>query len=130
MLDHVSLGVGDFAHARAFYDRVLAPLGARLVMLVAGAPGHEAAGYGLREQEPKFWIGAAKPVAPPPAGQHVAFAAPDRAAVDAFHREALLAGARDNGAPGLRPHYHANYYAAFVIDPDGHHLEAVCHRPA
>ena len=79
-----------------------------------------------------FWIGAARvPGAAPvsPDGQHIAFRAGNRAAVDAFYREALAAGGTDNGAPGLRPHYHPSYYAAFVLDPDGHRLEAVCHRP-
>jgi catechol 2,3-dioxygenase-like lactoylglutathione lyase family enzyme len=133
MLDHVSITVADIQRARAFYDRVLATLGHRRVMDVEDAPDFVGSGYGASEHEPAFWIGAPKPpapVAPPPDGHHVAFAATDRAAVDAFHEEALAAGARDNGAPGLRPHYHSDYYAAFVIDPDGHHLEAVCHRPA
>jgi catechol 2,3-dioxygenase-like lactoylglutathione lyase family enzyme len=133
MIDHISIAVADIHRARAFYDRALATLGHQRVMDVEDAPDFVGSGYGAREHEPAFWIGAPKPaapVAPPPEGHHVAFAAPDRAAVDAFHKEALAAGARDNGAPGLRPHYHPDYYAAFVIDPDGHHLEAVCHRPA
>lgn len=131
MIDHISLPVSDFDKSRAFYDKALAALGAARRMDLAGAD-YAACGYGLRPDMPVFWIGAAVPPAPagtPPHGQHVAFQAENRAAVDAFYREALAAGATDNGAPGLRPHYHPAYYAAFVIDPDGHHLEAVCHRP-
>ena len=89
------------------------------------AEGEWAAGYGVR---PKafFWIGLK---AESQTGSHIAFTAPDRATVDRFHEEALAAGGRDNGAPGIRPHYHANYYGAFVLDPDGHNIEAVCHAP-
>jgi catechol 2,3-dioxygenase-like lactoylglutathione lyase family enzyme len=133
MIDHLSIVVADIEQARAFYGRVLATLGYRHVMDIEDAPDFVGTGYGGSEHEPAFWIGAPKPAAPvpPPAdGQHIAFAAPDRAAVDTFYHEALAAGARDNGPPGLRPHYHPSYYAAFVIDPDGHHLEAVCHQPA
>ena len=128
VIDHLSLGVRDLARSRAFYDAILAPLGYR-----RGYDHDDVSGYGLpdehplREQGLPFWIGAE------PAGAalngHVCFGAPDRAAVDAFHKAALAAGARDNGAPGLRPQYHAFYYAAFVIDPNGHRLEAVCHQP-
>jgi catechol 2,3-dioxygenase-like lactoylglutathione lyase family enzyme len=121
MLDHVTIGVTDFDRAREFYDRVLQPLGiARLY-----ADGDGAAGYGVR---PKafFWIGLKQL---PQTGTHVAFAAPDRATVDRFHAAAIAAGGRDNGPPGMRPHYHANYYGAFVLDPDGHNVEAVCHLP-
>ncbi len=131
MIDHLSLAVADVIRARAFYDAVLAPLGGRRVMDF-DEPGFTATGYGNHPGKPGFWIGGPEGGSPPPvpAGQHIAFAAPDRAAVDAFHRAALAAGATDNGPPGLRPHFHADYYAAFVIDPDGHHVEAVCHRPA
>jgi catechol 2,3-dioxygenase-like lactoylglutathione lyase family enzyme len=119
MLDHVTIGVGDFAKAQAFYDAALKPLG---ITRLAGDGAHFA-GYGVT---PKafFWIGTRDTA---PGGAHIAFTAPDRAAVDAFHRAALAAGGRDNGAPGLRPHYHANYYGAFVLDPDGNNIEAVCH---
>jgi len=132
MIDHLSLPVADLARSRAFYDTVLATLGVRRVMDLE-IDDYVAAGYGGSEHEPAFWIGssteaAAAPVQPD--GQHIALTAPDRAAVDAFHAAALAAGGRDNGAPGLRPHYHENYYAAFVIDPDGYHMEAVCHAPA
>jgi catechol 2,3-dioxygenase-like lactoylglutathione lyase family enzyme len=132
MIDHLSLAVSDLDRSRAFYDRALAALGARRLMEVEDAPDYVASGYGTTEGEPAFWIGSSIGPAPDPVapdGQHVAFAAPDRAAVDAFHKAALAAGGRDNGAPGLRPHYHPNYYAAFIIDPDGYRIEAVCHRP-
>lgn len=125
MIDHISLGVSDIARAKAFYSAVLTPLGYRLMMEF-----DDAAGYGATH--PSFWIGVPSGSSPALAGSgsHVAFAAPDRAAVDAFHAAALAAGARDDGAPGLRPHYHPTYYAAFVIDPDGHRLEAVHHGAA
>jgi catechol 2,3-dioxygenase-like lactoylglutathione lyase family enzyme len=122
MLDHITIGVGDFAKAQAFYDAALAPLGiARFT-----SDGAHFAGYGVK---PKafFWIGVRDAVR---TGTHIAFTAPDRATVDAFHRAALAAGGRDNGAPGPRPQYHPNYYGAFVLDPDGHNIEAVCHQPS
>jgi catechol 2,3-dioxygenase-like lactoylglutathione lyase family enzyme len=120
MLDHIGLTVADAARARAFYDRALAPLGITVMMT-----GPEHAGYGS-QGKPYFWIGTG----PSPAGHvHVAFTTPDRKTVDAFHAAALAAGGRDNGGPGLRPHYHPDYYAAFVLDPDGHNIEAVCHKP-
>ena len=132
MIDHLSLPVSDYARSRAFYDKALGALGYKLAMEVTDSPEFVGAGYGdSNAPEPAFWIGAARERGPAPAtpyGQHVAFRAPSRAAVDAFHREALAAGGKDNGAPGLRPQYHADYYAAFVLDPDGHRLEAVCHR--
>jgi catechol 2,3-dioxygenase-like lactoylglutathione lyase family enzyme len=122
MFDHVSLKVTDFERSKAFYDRALKPLGIERLY----AEGPAAAGYGVR---PKafFWIGQHIDVQ---TGTHVAFPAPDRATVDRFHAEALAAGGRDNGAPGLRPNYHPDYYGAFVLDPDGHNIEAVCRRPA
>lgn len=121
MLDHVSLGVADFERSKAFYDRALRPLGIERLY----ADGETAAGYGVR---PKafFWIGQRGGTQ---TGVHIAFAAADRATVDRFHAEALAAGGRDNGAPGLRPQYHADYYGAFVLDPDGHNIEAVCRLP-
>lgn len=133
MLDHVSLPVSDYARSQAFYDACLAALGYKMAMEMTDSPGYIGCGYGDGGHEPPFWIGAASEPGPPPTpldGQHFAFAAADRAAVDAFHAAALAAGGRDNGGPGLRPQYHPNYYAAFVLDPDGHHLEAVCHLPA
>jgi catechol 2,3-dioxygenase-like lactoylglutathione lyase family enzyme len=128
MIDHLSLGVRDLGQSRAFYDAALAPLGYR-----RGFDGANVSGYGspdphpLREQALSFWIGAEPHGAA--LNGHVCFHAADRAAVDAFYKAALAAGGRDNGAPGLRPQYHSSYCAAFVIDPDGHRLEAVCHQP-
>ncbi len=130
MIDHISLAVTDIDRSRAFYDRALAALGARRVMDVDDAPGFAGSAYGT--DHPTFWISGSRPprpIATPPHSQHTAFAAADRAAVDAFYREALAAGGRDDGPPGLRPEYHPDYYAAFIIDPDGHRVEAVCHRP-
>jgi len=124
MLDHIGIGVTDYARARAFYDKALAPLGVALVMEVtAEQTGDEpAAGYGS-DGKPYFWIGGAAATA----RVHVAFVAKTRALVDAFYKAAMAAGGKDNGGPGLRPEYHANYYGAFVLDPDGHNIEAVCH---
>ena len=122
MLDHVTIGVSRLNHAREFYDRALRPLGIRRLY----ADGETFSGYGA-DKKAFFWIGARAAVT---TGAHVAFTAPDRAAVDAFHAAALAAGGRDNGAPGLRPHYHHHYYGAFVLDPDGHNIEAVCHASA
>ncbi|HSV03680.1 MAG TPA: VOC family protein [Phenylobacterium sp.] len=119
MLDHVSLKVADYARAQAFYDAALRPLGFSRQM----GDGAHFAGYGVPGR-PFFWIGQGDG-----GPAHVAFAAPDRQAVKAFHAAALAAGAGDNGAPGLRPQYHPGYYAAFVIDPDGNNIEAVCHEP-
>lgn len=131
MIDHVGLRVSGYERSREFYRKVLATLGGELVMEVTaeqtGDGSH--AGFGMNGRA-TFWIDTSSQ-APHPAGSvHVAFAAPDRSAVMAFHRAALEAGAKDNGAPGLRPHYHPHYYGAFVLDPDGHNIEAVCHTPA
>lgn len=123
MLDHVSLGVRDLERAVAFYDSVLPPLGYGRVMTL-----EEAAAYGTGDR-PVFWIGRSEAAEVTAKESHVAFEAPSRSAVDAFYAAAMAAGARDNGKPGLRPDYHPNYYAAFVLDRDGHHIEAVCHRP-
>jgi len=127
MLDHIGLAVADFDRARAFYQAALMPLGLGVVMEVKAAEtgGDAQAGFG-EEGKPFFWIGTG---AKPRGGAHVAFAARTRAEVDAFYAAAIAAGGRDNGAPGLRPHYHPNYYGAFVFDPDGNNIEAVCHRP-
>ena len=127
MIDHIGFSVSDYARAKAFYQAALAPLGYGLIMEVpAEVTGHgPAAGFGANGK-PDFWIGGEgamnKPV-------HVAVAAKDRATVDAFYQAAISAGGRDNGALGIRPHYHQNYYGAFVLDPDGHNIEAVCHTP-
>ncbi|KQY52194.1 VOC family protein [Lysobacter sp. Root494] len=125
MLDHVDFAVTDLARSRAFYEGALAPLGMSLVVEIdrKDGDGHQGSGFGFADR-PVFWIGAGRP----PSGRlHVAFAAQSRAAVDAFHKAAVAAGGIDNGAPGLRLRYHPNYYAAFVLDPDGHNIEAVCH---
>ena len=126
MLDHIGIGVTDYARAKAFYDKALAPLGIALVMEVtAEQTGDQpAAGYGSN-QKPYFWVGGSERAA----RVHVAFIAKDRATVDAFYRTAMAAGGKDNGPPGVRAHYHPNYYGAFVLDPDGHNIEAVCHAP-
>jgi catechol 2,3-dioxygenase-like lactoylglutathione lyase family enzyme len=129
MIDHVGFPVSDYARLKAFYAHALAPLGYTLIMEVGPQQtesGSPAAGFGINGK-PDFWIGGEGGLN---GVLHIAIVAKDRAAVDAFHRAALAAGGKDNGAPGLRPHYHANYYGAFVLDPDGHNVEAVCHAPA
>jgi catechol 2,3-dioxygenase-like lactoylglutathione lyase family enzyme len=126
MIDHTGVGVSDIERSKAFYTKALAPLGYVPIMEVP-APGGGAlvaVGFGI-PPKPDFWIGAGGPQVP---GVHIAFRADDRAEVDAFHQAAIAAGGRDNGAPGLRAHYHPSYYGAFVIDPDGHNIEAVCHH--
>lgn len=129
MIDHLGIEVADYARSRAFYERVLATLGYGVVMEVTRdmTGGYEGCGFGPAGR-PHFWVG--KGDGEPGHGAHIAFTAGSRAQVDAFHAAALAAGARDNGAPGLRPHYHPHYYGAFAIDPDGHNIEAVCHLPA
>ena len=126
MLDHIGLAVADIDRSKAFYEAALNPLGLAVIMAITAAEtGSEAhVGFGA-DGKPFFWIGTG---ARPKGGTHVAFTAGDRATVDAFHRAAMAAGGRDNGPPGLRPHYHPNYYGAFVFDPDGNNIEAVCHR--
>jgi len=119
MIDHVTANVTDIECGKQFYERALAPLGYTLQMEFPGAAGFAAAA-GM----PDFWIGSSQERG----ATHVAFSASDRAAVDAFHEAALAAGGTDNGPPGLRPHYHETYYAAFVHDPDGNNIEAVSHR--
>ncbi len=120
IIDHIGLVVRDLDKSKAFYAAALAPLGIRIIKEVAGAVGfNQEGGRG------GFWIGVHGQ--PPEGVVHVAFVARDRAQVRAFHAAALATGARDNGAPGLRPQYHADYYGAFVLDPDGHNIEAVCH---
>ena len=129
MLDHVGFPVSDIKRSIAFYAQALAPLGITLIMEVTpemtGNEGHHA-GFGA-DNKPFFWLTAGKP---PKSRSHVAFAARDRAAVAAFYEAAIKAGGKDNGLPGLRPHYHKDYFGAFVLDPDGHNIEAVCHTPA
>lgn len=127
MIDHTGVTVSDFGRSKDFYREALRPLGFEpLVELTAEVTGHtDVAGFG-EPPKPEFWISRGTPNQPP---VHVAFRVADRQTVDAFHRAALAAGGRDNGGPGLRPHYHPNYYGAFVLDPDGHNIEAVCHAP-
>ncbi len=121
MIDHVSIGVRDITRSKRFYDATLKPLGYACLSEAEGSLGY---GRGAVA----FWIGAAEhPVPPDPkSGLHFCFTAPTRKGVDAFHAAALQAGGRDNGAPGLRADYGPDYYAAFVIDPDGYRLEAHC----
>ena len=129
MIDHVGFPVSNYVRAKAFYEKALAPLGYTLIMEVGPEhteSGSPAAGFGANGN-PYFWIGGEGGLA---RQMHIAIAAKDRAMVDAFYKAALASGAKDNGAPGLRPHYHPNYYGAFVLDPDGHNIEAVCHAPA
>ena len=128
MIDHTGVGVSDFERSKAFYAAALGAIGyAKLLELGPEVTGSSSvAGFGPAGR-PQFWIGTGDRRG---AAVHVAFSASDRAAVDAFHLAALAAGGTDNGAPGLRPHYHPNYYGAFVRDPDGHNIEAVCHLPA
>ena len=119
ILDHIAIGVSDLAASKAFYEQALAPLGVSLILEFPGAVGMG------RDRKPEFWLrpgGGAERV-------HIAFRSTDRATVDAFHAAALAAGGTDNGAPGPRPIYHPGYYGAFVLDPDGHNVEAVCHDP-
>jgi len=123
MFDHVKFGVSDFAASKAFFLAALEPLG-----VAAVSEGPPTYGVEMSSAQSRASL-CLYQAAEKPAPLHLAFAAEDRRQVDAFHRAALEAGGRDNGAPGLRPHYHANYYAAFVIGPDGHNIEAVCHEP-
>lgn len=123
MFDHVKFGVTDYATSKAFYLKALAPLGVGVVS--EGVPS-----YGIELCTPEGKVSLCLfQTQQKPAHLHIAFVAETRQQVDAFHRAALEAGGKDNGAPGLRLNYNANYYAAFVIDPDGHNIEAVCHAP-
>jgi catechol 2,3-dioxygenase-like lactoylglutathione lyase family enzyme len=125
MIDHTSLNVSHPARSRAFYDAALAPLGYRILMEIPKehTDGKVVLGYGV-PPKPDFWIAEGAPNEP---RIHLAFHAVNHEQVDAFYKAAIAAGGRDNGAPGPRPHYHAKYYGAFVLDPDGHNIEAVCH---
>jgi catechol 2,3-dioxygenase-like lactoylglutathione lyase family enzyme len=119
ILDHIGLAVRDFGRSRTFFRRALAPLGIETVL--------EGEGWAMlgKDGRPEFWFGVH---GIPPGPIHIAFSAQTREQVRAFHRAALVAGGRDNGAPGIRAKYHPNYYGAFVFDPDGHNIEAVCHK--
>jgi catechol 2,3-dioxygenase-like lactoylglutathione lyase family enzyme len=123
MLDHVGLNVSDYDRSKAFYGKALAPLG--LSLLMEPIPGVGGFGDG---QKPFFWIATGRGA--PVSGVHVAFETDDRETVDAFHAAALEAGGTDNGGPGVRSIYHPTYYGAYVLDPDGNNVEAVCHQPA
>ena len=127
IIDHIGIAVGDYDKAKAFYQAVLAPLGIAPIKEVGPAePGgsKRSSGFG-RNAMPRFWIHSGGPATP----MHVAFSADTRDQVHAFYEGALAAGAVDNGPPGIRPNYQPNYYGAFVIDPEGHNIEAVCHKP-
>ncbi len=126
VIDHVSIAVGDIPRAARFYDAVMATIGIPCVWREEAAIG-----YGLRSDatmDERSYLTIRLGTAPADPACHWCFRAPDRAAVRAFHAAGLAAGGRDDGAPGLRPHYHAAYYAAFLLDPDGNRIEAVCHR--
>ena len=127
MLDHVGFAVADAERSREFYEVALAPLGMGLIMSIPAAEnpsGGAAHGFGV-EGNPFFWVGDNERVGE---GTHVAFTVETRDQVDAFHEAAMAAGGRDHGPPGLRPQYGPNYYAAYVLDPDGLNIEAVCHK--
>jgi catechol 2,3-dioxygenase-like lactoylglutathione lyase family enzyme len=119
MIDHVMIKVKDLAKSKAFYQVALKPLGYSVKMEFDGAVG-----FGATDGMPDFFLGEGAVQGP----AHIAFTCAQRVTVDAFHTAALKAGGRDNGEPGLRSHYHPTYYGAFIVDPDGHNVEAVCHR--
>jgi len=119
--DHVGLNVSDYEVSKQFYERTLAPLGYSVQMELAE---WKTAGFGAEGVATDFWIGEREPRS---AAIHVAFQAPDRATVDAFHAAGLAAGGTDNGPPGIREEYHPTYYGAYILDPDGNNIEAVCH---
>jgi catechol 2,3-dioxygenase-like lactoylglutathione lyase family enzyme len=121
MIDHVGLNVSDLAASKAFYAETLEPLGYRIWV-----EGEEHVAFGIQEEIPDFWIWRRDEPSSP---THVSFRARDHETVDAFHASGLAAGGTDNGPPGVRPHYHDQYYGAFVLDPDGNNIEAVCHSP-
>lgn len=126
MIDHLGITVRNFDASKAFYDKAFAPLGSSLLMMVPAeyTGGVKVGGYG--RDRPVFWLHEAAEAGP---GRHYAFTARSRAEVDSFYEAAIAAGGTDNGQPGPRPHYHPHYYAAFVFDPDGNNVEAVCHAP-
>ena len=126
MFDHMGLGTADYQRATAFYDAALPPLGIRQLYVVPKefTAGVDVVGYG--RERPMFWVAGQNPTS---GKLHIAFAAETRAQVDAFYEAALKAGGKDNGPPGLRPHYDKDYYGAFILDPDGFNVEAVCRAP-
>lgn len=125
MIDHTGLSMSDPKKSREFYEQALAPLGYRVLMElpIGHTGGYVVLGLGV-PPKPDFWLHQGTPQTP---RLHIAFSAKSRDQVDAFYRAALDAGGKDNGPPGVRPHYHPDYYGAFVLDPDGHNIEAVCH---
>ena len=127
MIDHTGVGISDMARSKRFYGPALGTIGYQLLAeFPAAVTGTvDVAGYG-EPPKPDFWLSSGAPNTPP---IHIAFRVASRQAVRDFHAAAMAVGGRDNGAPGLRPQYHANYYGAFVLDPDGHNIEAVCHTP-
>jgi catechol 2,3-dioxygenase-like lactoylglutathione lyase family enzyme len=135
MIDHMGISARDFLSSRRFYDAALTPLGLTTIMEVTPeeSGGYHGIGYG-KDDKPVFWLSnhlrdPATTNGMRGVGLHIAFVAESRADVDAFYAAAMAQGGRDNGPPGIRAHYHPNYYAAFVFDPDGSNVEAVCHKP-
>jgi catechol 2,3-dioxygenase-like lactoylglutathione lyase family enzyme len=126
IFDHVGLSVSDLSRSAAFYDAALAPLGIRERMRIPNAVTQRGDVIGYGSTKPEFWLSGGPKTVP---HVHLAFVAATRAAVDEFHAAALAAGGTENGPPGLRAHYHPDYYGAFVLDPDGHNIEACCHLP-
>lgn len=126
MIDHTGLNISNPTISRAFYDKALAPIGYKVLIEVPKeyTGGKTFLGYGV-DPKADFWVGEGIPNEP---RIHIAFRAESRKEVDEFYQAALAAGGKDNGAPGLRPHYHKDYYGAFVLDPDGHNIEVVCHK--
>jgi catechol 2,3-dioxygenase-like lactoylglutathione lyase family enzyme len=126
MIDHSGISVRNFERSKTFYEKALAPLNAGLLMMVPPehTGGVKVGGFGV--DRPTFWLSEGEGQNPP---VHFAFTAKTRAKVDQFYNAAIEAGGGDNGNPGLRPHYHEDYYGAFVLDPDGNNIEAVCHVP-
>ena len=127
MIDHTGVSVSDFQKSKEFYKKALAPLGYQVLMEFSAAQtgNGDACGFG-EPHKPDFWLAGGSPQKPP---VHLAFRAKNHQQVDEFYKAAIAAGGKDNGPPGPRPHYHKDYYGAFVLDPDGHNIEAVCHDP-
>jgi catechol 2,3-dioxygenase-like lactoylglutathione lyase family enzyme len=125
MIDHIGIRARDYKKSKAFYTAALAPLGYGIIMELTEEMklGYIGVGFGI-DRKPDFWVGAGEPNGT----VHIALLAKDRQTVDAFHAAALAAGGKDHGGPGVREHYHPNYYGAFVLDPDGNNIEAVCHK--
>ncbi len=126
MFDHIAIRARDFARSKAFYTAALAPLGIGIIKELTEEMnlGYTGVGFGIDRNGQDFWVSAGEPNGP----VHIAFEAKDRPTVDAFYAAAIAAGGKDHGAPGVRARYHPNYYGAFVLDPDGNNIEAVCHK--